>query len=366
MNIGSVIKAKRRQKDLTQEQLAEYLGVSVSAVSQWESGKTVPDVSLIVTLANFFEVTTDELLCRTAKKDTDIAAFYMRDVKLSQAGDVHGRLALWREATQKYPGDFDLLENLANALMATIYIDGEFEEQDRNAKEAVSVCERLLRDCTDSAIRNRVIQTLVLLHSSHPYSVADEAKAVEYANQAPGFYSCRENLLEHAYFTEKSLNKKIQRKHQNNLHYLDCITMNMYLMRDMSRDMPPEYVLMANYSAIKLWETLIPDGNFLFYHCRLRQMYDNIAACYAKQQNADEVIKALEKALFHAHAFDSIPEGDHKYTSPFVCGTEYSTSGFSKNYTEGDVELVKKFMRSKKFDFVRDDPRFVALMDKNF
>lgn len=362
MNIGSVIKAKRRQKDLTQEQLAEYLGVSVSAVSQWESGKTVPDVSLIVTLANFFEVTTDELLCRTAKKDEELQSFYDRDAKLSQAGDVHGRLAVWREATQKYPGDFDCLHNLADALMATIYIDGEFDEQDRNAKEAVSVCERILRDCTDSAIRNRVIQTLVLLHSSHPYSVADEAKAVEYANQAPGFYCCRENLLEHAYFTEQSQNKKIQRKHQNNLHYLDCITMNMYLMRDM----PPEYVLMANLSAIKLWETLIPDGNFLFYHCRLRQMYENLAACYAKMGNADEAVKALEKALFHAHEFDAIPEGDHKYTSPFVCGTEFSTSGFSKNYTESDADLVKKFMRGKKFDFVRSDPRFVALMEKKF
>lgn len=360
MNIGSVIKAKRREKDLTQEQLAEYLNVSVSAVSQWESGKTVPDVSLIITLANFFDITTDELLCRTAKKDEELQSFYDRDAKLSQAGDVRGRLAVWREATQKYPGDFDCLHNLADALMATIYIDGEFDEQDRNAKEAVSVCERIMRDCTDSKTRNYTIQTLVLLHSSHPYSVADEAKAVEYANMAPGFYCCRENLLEHAYFTEDSQNKKIQRKHQNNLHYLDCITMNMYLMRDM----PPEYVLMANYSAIKLWETLIPDGNFLFYHCRLRQMYENIAACYAKQQNADETVKALEKALFHAHAFDSIPEGESKYTSPFVCGTEYSTSGFSKNYAESDVELVKKFMRGKKFDFVRDDERFVELTKK--
>ncbi len=362
MNIGEVIKKERRQKDLTQEQLAEYLGVSVSAVSQWESGKTVPDVSLIVTLANFFDVTTDELLCRTAKKDREITAFYERDGKLSQAGDVPGRLAVWREAVQKYPGDFDLLENLASALMATIYIDGNFEEQDRNAKEAVEICERILRDCTDNATRNRTIHTLVLLHSSHPYSVANEQKAVEYANQAAGFYCCRENLLEHAYFSEQSKSKKLECKHRNNLHYLDCITMNMYMMRDM----PPEYVQIANLSAIKLWETLIPDGNFLFYHCRLRQMYENLAASYAKQGNADEAIKALEKALFHAHEFDSIPEGDHKYTSPFVCGTEYSTSGFSKNYAESDVELVKKFMGGKKFDFIRDDERFVAMMQKNF
>ena len=39
MNIGIKIKKFRHQKDLTQEQLAEYLNVSVPAVSQWESGK---------------------------------------------------------------------------------------------------------------------------------------------------------------------------------------------------------------------------------------------------------------------------------------------------------------------------------------
>ena len=61
MNIGIKIKEFRHQKDLTQEQLAEYLNVSVPAVSQWESGKTVPDVSTLLALANFFDVTLDEL-----------------------------------------------------------------------------------------------------------------------------------------------------------------------------------------------------------------------------------------------------------------------------------------------------------------
>ena len=53
MNIGAKIKQLRKEKDLTQEQLAEYLNVSISAVSQWESGKTLPDLSLILPLANF-------------------------------------------------------------------------------------------------------------------------------------------------------------------------------------------------------------------------------------------------------------------------------------------------------------------------
>ena len=52
MKIGSIIKKQRQARDLTQEQLAEYLNVSVSAVSQWESGKNVPDISTILSFTS--------------------------------------------------------------------------------------------------------------------------------------------------------------------------------------------------------------------------------------------------------------------------------------------------------------------------
>ena len=54
MSIGSKIKALRRAKDLTQEELAEVLGVSSKAVSQWECGRTAPDISQLPVLCNFF------------------------------------------------------------------------------------------------------------------------------------------------------------------------------------------------------------------------------------------------------------------------------------------------------------------------
>jgi transcriptional regulator with XRE-family HTH domain len=62
MDIGTVIKKTRREKDMTQEQLAEYLNVSVSAVSQWESEKTLPDISLVSVLCNLLGITSDKLL----------------------------------------------------------------------------------------------------------------------------------------------------------------------------------------------------------------------------------------------------------------------------------------------------------------
>ena len=62
MKIGSIIKKQRQARDLTQEQLAEYLNVSVSAVSQWESGKTKPLRKIRKLLAQVLGCTVDELL----------------------------------------------------------------------------------------------------------------------------------------------------------------------------------------------------------------------------------------------------------------------------------------------------------------
>ena len=60
--IGEIIAKKRAEMKLSQEQLAEMLCVSRSAIAKWETGKGVPDVENIKALANVFQMTTDELL----------------------------------------------------------------------------------------------------------------------------------------------------------------------------------------------------------------------------------------------------------------------------------------------------------------
>ena len=67
MNIGQNILQLRKQKNIKQEELAAELGVTAAAVSKWENGYTLPDILMLCALADFFEVTTDELLGRTIK-----------------------------------------------------------------------------------------------------------------------------------------------------------------------------------------------------------------------------------------------------------------------------------------------------------
>lgn len=60
--IGSFLKQLRKEKQLTQEQLAEQLHVSGRTVSRWETGSNMPDISLLVALAEFYEVSIPELI----------------------------------------------------------------------------------------------------------------------------------------------------------------------------------------------------------------------------------------------------------------------------------------------------------------
>ena len=61
MNLGEKIKSLRKEKNISQETLANHLGLSFQAVSKWETGVTMPDVSMIPAIAYYFGISTDEL-----------------------------------------------------------------------------------------------------------------------------------------------------------------------------------------------------------------------------------------------------------------------------------------------------------------
>ena len=61
LNLGSVIKQLRTEQSVTQDELAEYLGISYQAVSKWETGTSLPDITLLPKLASFFGIRIDEL-----------------------------------------------------------------------------------------------------------------------------------------------------------------------------------------------------------------------------------------------------------------------------------------------------------------
>ena len=62
IKVGAFLKALRREKGITQEQLAEELGVSGRTISRWETGNNMPDISLLVEIAEYFDVSIPEII----------------------------------------------------------------------------------------------------------------------------------------------------------------------------------------------------------------------------------------------------------------------------------------------------------------
>lgn len=69
-SLGQRIARLRKSKGLTQEELGDKVGISSQAVSKWETDASVPDVMLLVKIANIFDITVDELLGNERVRET--------------------------------------------------------------------------------------------------------------------------------------------------------------------------------------------------------------------------------------------------------------------------------------------------------
>ena len=79
MKFAEIFKSLRKDKELTQEQLAEVLGVSPQIVSRWENGVSQPSLELLPTIASYFETSVDTLLgIATPVKKQKILFFQFR------------------------------------------------------------------------------------------------------------------------------------------------------------------------------------------------------------------------------------------------------------------------------------------------
>ena len=62
INIGETIKSMRKDKNITQEMLANFLGVTNQSISKWERNETYPDITMLPAIASFFGTSVDNLL----------------------------------------------------------------------------------------------------------------------------------------------------------------------------------------------------------------------------------------------------------------------------------------------------------------
>ena len=177
MNIGAKIKELRREKKVTQEELAEYLHISSQAISKWETGASSPDIDMLPKLAIFFGTSLDHLLdFDQSQVDAAVEALVTESGRGS-GGDPARSEAFLRKALEKYPN---------NDLLLTCILEDMQEQNGDGSRsgEILEIGERILACTRDDELRIDVLRILAETY----HGLGEQAMAESYLEKIPALH----------------------------------------------------------------------------------------------------------------------------------------------------------------------------------
>ena len=155
MKLNEVIRTRRQALGLTQEQLAQKLGVSAPAVNKWERNLNYPDITLLPALARTLGVDLNTLLSfQEDLTDQEIGLFLNQLYEASQRDGCGAAFQLARDKLREYPNSDKLAYNAAGMLAGVLALQPEDGSPERQAQEAEvsALYERCVRSA-DSQVR---------------------------------------------------------------------------------------------------------------------------------------------------------------------------------------------------------------------
>ena len=187
MKLAENIRRFRKERALTQEQLAEVLRVTAGAVYKWEAGLSVPDIALIVEMADFFDTSVDTLLGYEIK-DNRVDAIVKRMREYRRKKDREG-LAEAEKALKRYPHSFPIVKESA-AVFRAFGIESKDKDLLRRALELLEQTRLLLDQNTDPEINEQTICAKIA-ETYLGLGEIDKGVALMKQNNAGGLFSSK-------------------------------------------------------------------------------------------------------------------------------------------------------------------------------
>ena len=173
MNIGQKIRELRKARGITQEQLAESIGISFQAISKWETGISMPDITLAPVIAAYFAVSMDVLFDFNIRKMEQEIDAIVKDSARYRESDPPRSRAILEEGLKKYPGN-DVLLN------CMLYVMNYSEDPDAT----IRIASRLIDTATITEVRYDALRFL-----AYAYKVKGDIESAKAAlEQIPEFY----------------------------------------------------------------------------------------------------------------------------------------------------------------------------------
>ena len=192
------LKKYRIMKNLTQEDVAEYLRITPQSVSKWERGESYPDITLLPALANIFETSIDLLIGMDSIRAQETRYnIHKKAVEYQRRGDFDSAETIYREALLIYPNKPGMILGLAS----TLALKG-------NTAEAIELMERGVLMSVNEKQKATIRATLCFLYLKAGYG----DKANRLASELPHIRESREVIqpLIQQDLTESEINEKIK------------------------------------------------------------------------------------------------------------------------------------------------------------
>lgn len=338
-NFGETLKKIRKQKDMTQEQLAEYLNISPQSVSKWETNLTIPDITMIPMLANIFDVTTDVLL------GVDIDAKEKRIEAIVKEANNHffkhqydEAEKLLRSALKEYPNSYKLMDNLALVLSSNA---DYYNNRNGNEEEIITLSEKILAECTDDNLRYWSIQRLCTAYAS----MGEIEKAASFAKKMPNTTQ-GDMITETLKGTRKfnHIQTQIANGADNVLNFIELL-MHGSAFDDGTKPYNSDERIELYHKIIDIINILIEKGSFGDFNYRLVSAHRNLTFLYVQKGDLVAALNHFKLAAKHTVMYDSMPpvnDSREEYTSLLFKGVKFPSIIVGGPFTTMTESLLEK------------------------
>ncbi len=353
LNIGEKIKTLRKAQDVTQEKLADYLNISYQAVSKWENGLALPDVTLIPALSNFFGVSADYLLGidneNTDKviEDVLVEVFRLKHIAKAKEG-----VALIEKTLRSYPNNHKLLaEWVELKVQYTFEPNCEKKEWLKQIEDKANI---VLHDSNDDYIRYKAKLALTLAYSFCGERVKAEKLCDTFPEEAYSrvdMYSMTARPQERVKYKRSCIGCDLKKL----LVDILSIAKHYYCFAD------PKDAIPVCDIALNIINSVGDEG---FLICLCAEAYSDLANAYAKLKDKSGVITNVKAAFKEYLKIDClVGNGDYTYTSPLLTGETFNKEKVQYyapiSATESYIQRISQ-MRSN--DWLKKDPDFIDMI----
>ena len=313
INIGETIKHLRKEKNITQETLADFLSVTNQSISKWERGEAYPDITFLPAIASFFGTSVDNLLgVNKIEQERKIRHYQDEYHRLWSEHKFDEVTALMKEAVHEFPGNFDLLVRYLNCLTLAknpIEVRGEVQ----------SIYDMIQEHCTVDSIRiwaKKHMCNFLSRLSSIPESGVDISEAEKVLETMPLMQNSRDIEAMYIYRNDP---EKFKLAVAVGLSELLRLT-GEALFRTF--DDPTQYDEKILESYIALLHAVMPDEDFGKSFNLIIYDYGYLGVKKHLRGDDDGAIKCFEESVRLAKAFDDLPDISVA-TSQAVKGAEF-------------------------------------------